>query len=55
VENGNVIFPQENNDILLPAKKSPPNLYEITKAAAAARSLPLAAFCIEDSFINSVQ
>ena len=52
--NGNVIFPQENNDILLPAKKSTPNLYKITKAAAA-RSLTLAAFCIEDSVINCVK
>ncbi|MBQ1686478.1 MAG: hypothetical protein II074_03255, partial [Ruminococcus sp.] len=30
--------------ILLPAKKTPPNLYKFTKAAAAARSPPIEAF-----------
>ena len=54
MENGNVIFPQENNDILLPAKKTPPNLYKFTKAAAAARSPSIKAFGLEENTCNVV-
>ena len=54
MENGNVIFSQENNDFLLPAKKTPLILYKITKAAAAARSPTIKAFGLEENTCNGV-
>ena len=39
---------------MLPAKKTPPNLYKFTKAAAAARSPSIKAFGLEENTCNGV-
>ncbi len=47
-------FLKKNHYILLPAKKTPPNLYKFTKAAAAARSPSIKAFGLEENTCNGV-